>query len=300
MNEIYRIENITQLNQMMNQTATKHPLVAVVDFSKVKDFDKSNAKITSSFYSVMLKEKCEGSIKYGRQYYDFQDGTLIFIGPEQVITMDIENKEEAEGWGLFFHPDLIRGTSLGLKIREYSFFSYDTNEALHISESEKQTFVECLKKIEEELSLNMDKHSQTLIVSNIELLLNYCNRYYDRQFITRHTNNKGTLAVFETVITSYLDSDSIKTEGLPTVKYCADKLNLSPNYLSDLMKKETGKNAQEHIHFHLIERAKNQLLSSSGSISEIAYNLGFEYPQYFSKMFKKKTGMTPAEYRNSN
>ena len=169
-----------------------------------------------------------------------------------------------------------------------------------ITESEKQTFVECLKKIEEELSLNMDKHSQTLIVSNIELLLNYCNRYYDRQFITRHTNNKGTLAVFETVITSYLDSDSIKTEGLPTVKYCADKLNLSPNYLSDLMKKETGKNAQEHIHFHLIERAKNQLLSSSGSISEIAYNLGFEYPQYFSKMFKKKTGMTPAEYRNSN
>lgn len=302
MQEIIKIENIAQIHEMLNQEKPKHPLVTVIDFSKVDSYGDSSVKMTSQFYTIMLKNQCHGSLKYGRRYYDFQDGTLIFIGPGQVI--GTENTEEdatsdVEGWGLFFHPDLIRGTSLGQKIKDYSFFSYDLNEALHLSDFEKKTLTDCVEQIEHELSMNIDQHTQTLLVSNIELLLNYCNRYYDRQFITRTNSNKGLLSKFEDILIDYFESDLPREKGLPSVKYCADKLSLSANYLSDLLKKETGKNAQEHIHFHLIETAKEMLLSSTSSVSQIAYQLGFEYPQYFSKIFKKKTGVTPAAYRKA-
>lgn len=302
MDQIFRIETISELNSLFGEGKPKHPLVTVVDFSKVGSFTNETTKIATGFYTLMFKNNCHGKFKYGREYYDFQDGTLICVGPNQVgsVENDDDIQGDVKGWGLFFHPDLIRGTSLGQKIKEYSFFSYEMNEALHLSEKEKSILFECIQKIETELSENIDKHSQRLIVSNIELLLNYCDRYYDRQFITRINVNKDILTKFENILNDYFADKDLKTKGLPTVKYCADKLFLSANYLSDLLKKETGKNAQDHIHYYLIEESKNFLLNSNNSVSEIAYELGFEYPQYFSKLFKTKTGFTPLEFRNSN
>lgn len=302
MSSILHLENISDINRVLKQEKTKHPLVSVIDFTKVDEQIPEGTKISSGFYSIMFKNYCLNRLKYGREYYDFQEGSLICIAPKQVITLDneIEKRVDMMGWGIFFHPDLIRGTSLGKTIKNYSFFSYETQEALHLSEKEKQTLYDCVLKIENELSENIDSHSQRLIVSNIELLLNYCSRYYERQFITRKSINKDVLTQFETALKDYFSSQETKKNGLPSVKHLADKVCLSANYLSDLLKKETGMNAQEHIHFYLIEEAKNLLQGSSISVSELAYSLGFEYPQYFSRLFKSKTGMTPMEYRNLN
>lgn len=304
MANIFRLESISQLNELFQQTAPKHPLISVVDFSKIEKHEKvEEIKLTCGFYSVMFKNHCANKLKYGKEYYDFQEGTLMCIAPNQIITIENDaNSENADivGWGLFFHPDLIRGTSLGNKIKEYTFFSYEINEALHLSDKEKQTLWDCVDKLENELSENIDLHSQTLITSNIELLLNYCARYYDRQFITRKKVNTNLLTKFETLLNSYFNSNDQKYKKLPSVKYFAEHLFLSPNYLSDLLKKETGKTAQEYLHYYLIEEAKNNLLNTNDPINEIAFNLGFEYPQYFSKLFKSKTGMTPIAYRNMN
>ncbi len=302
MNKIIHLETITDMHKMLPQASVKHPLVAVIDFSNYQEQFNSGMKITLGFYSVMFKNICINKIKYGQQPFDFQEGSLICIAPRQVISLDepVKEKVDINGWGVFFHPDLIRGTSLGRTIKEYSFFSYETNEALHLSDKEKQILNDIVQKINSELSENIDKHSQTLIVSNIELLLNYCARYYDRQFITRKTANKNILTKIEDILTNYFQSPNLSENGLPTVKYLADQVHLSPNYLSDLLKKETGMNAQDRIHYFLIEEAKNLLLSSNKSVGELAYLLGFEYPQYFSRLFKSKTGMTPLEYRNSN
>jgi AraC-like DNA-binding protein len=250
----------------------------------------------------MFKNYCANKLRYGRQTYDFQEGSLVCIAPKQVITMDneIEKKEDMMGWGLFFHPDLLRGTSLGNKMNDYTFFSYEASEALHLSDKERQILYDCILKIESELEENIDNHSQNLIVSNIELFLNYCLRYYGRQFITRKPSNLGTVAQIEKLLINYFKTEKLKEKGLPTVKYLADNVHLSASYLSDLLKKETGMNAQDHIHYYLIEEAKNVLLNTDNSVSEIAYSLGFEYPQYFSKLFKQKTGQTPIEYRNLN
>jgi AraC-like DNA-binding protein len=302
MKEVNHIKSISELNKVLNQEKPKHPLVSVVDLSKVESCGENKVKTTLGFYTIMLKTNSCGRLKYGREYYDFEEGTLVCIAPNQVAYIDNEGEKqnEVDGWGLFFHPDLIRGTSLGSKMKDYSFFSYEVNEALHVSEKEKETLNDCIKKIEAELSQNIDYHSSNLIVSNIELLLNYCLRYYDRQFITRKAKNKNVLSKFENVLTDYFQSGKLKENGLPTVKYCAEQLFLSSNYLSDLLKKETGKNAQDHIHHYLIEEAKTKLLNSKATVGEIACSLGFEYPQYFSKLFKSKTGTTPAEYRNLN
>ena len=304
MGNIIRLESISQLNALFQQTAPKHPLISVVDFSKIEKHEKiEEIKLTCGFYSVMFKNHCANKLKYGKEYYDFQEGTLMCIAPNQIITIENNaNSENADivGWGLFFHPDLIRGTSLGNKIKEYTFFSYEVNEALHLSDKEKQTLWDCVDKLENELSENIDLHSQTLITSNIELLLNYCARYYDRQFITRKKVNTNLLRKFETILNSYFNSNDQQYKKLPSVKYFAELLFLSPNYLSDLLKKETGKTAQEYLHYYLIEEAKNNLLNTNDPINEIAFNLGFEYPQYFSKLFKSKTGMTPLAYRNMN
>ncbi len=302
MSNILHLETISDMHKMLPQASVKHPLVAVVDFSKYQEQFNSGMKITLGFYSVMFKNFCINKMKYGQQPYDFDDGSLICMSPRQIISLDepAEQRTDVSGWGLFFHPDLIRGTSLGAKMKEYTFFSYETSEALHLSDKEKQILYDCVQKIQNELNENIDTHSQNLIVSNIELLLNYCLRYYGRQFITRKNSNKDTVKQVEALMISYLNSGVIQGKGLPTVKYLADNVHLSPNYLSDLLKKETGMNAQDHIHFFLIEEAKNILLNSSSSVSEIAYSLGFEYPQYFSKLFKQKTGKTPIEFRNQN
>lgn len=302
MSNIIHIESISEADKMLGQSKTKHPLVTVIDFTKFDNALAAGLKFTLGFYSIMFKNYCVNKMKYGQKYYDFQEGNLVCIAPKQIVTLDeeVEKKEDPMGWGVFFHPDLIRGTSLGKKMKEYTFFSYDTSEALHLSDKEKLTLFEIVQKIETELNENIDRHSQTLIVSNIELLLNYCSRYYDRQFITRKTVNKDVLINVENALSDYFKSSDLKEKGLPSVTYLADKVFLSPNYLSDLLKKETGMNAQDHIHHYLIEEAKNLLLGTNKPVNELAYSLGFEYPQYFSRLFKSKTGMTPLKYRNMN
>lgn len=301
MKPILQVKTISEINNFV-KGVTKHPLVAVVDFSKVDELIEEDVKISCDFYCIMFKNYCANNMRYGRQQYDFQDGSLICIAPRQILTMDseIDKKEDMMGWGLFFHPDLVRGTTLGSKMKEYTFFSYETAEALHLSEKEKQILYDCVLKIENELNENIDNHSQNLIVSNIELLLNYCSRYYGRQFITRKHSNRDVVSRVEQVLRAYFSSEVLKEKGLPSVTYLAGEVNLSPNYMSDLLKKETGMNAKDRIHHFLIEEAKNILLGSNKSISEIAYELGFEYPQYFSKLFKQKTGNTPQEFRNLN
>lgn len=301
MNKILHLKTIPDLYKFLNLGYADHPLIAIVDFSKVIEHTTDEIRIKTDFYSIMFKNYCRNHIRYGRKTLDFQDGSLVCIAPNHAITIDndIEVKENMMGWGLFFHPDLIRTTSLNAKIKDYSFFSYEIAEALHLSEKEKQLLYECIVKIQSELKENIDDYSQTIIVSTIELLLNYCNRFYGRQFITRKSTNQAILEKVENLLKEHIAMKS-STNGLPTVKFLADAVNLSPGYLGDLLKKETGLNAQERIHQVIIEEAKNILLNSTHSISEIAFQLGFEYPQYFSRLFKQKTGTTPLEYRNLN
>lgn len=295
------LKSITDLNRLL-QLETLHPLVAVVDFAKTEEHIEAETKIHADFYSMMFKNYCSNKLRYGRQSIDFQEGSLICIGPNQVLTLDTEldAKDNRIGWGLFFHPNLIKGTFLGQKIKDYTFFGYETAEALHLSEKEKQILQDIIAQIEQELIENMDAHSQNLLISNIELLLNYCSRYYGRQFITRKTVNSTIVSQVEELLKQYSKTDHVDVKGLPSVKYLAEQLHFSSSYLSDLLKKETGLNAQDLIHYHLIEEAKQLLLQSNQSVSEIAFALGFEYPQYFSKLFKAKTGLTPGEYRQVN
>ncbi len=302
MSEILHLQSIADLHKLFNLGNSQHPLVAVLDFSQVSEQVHQNSKISTDFYSIMFKNYCKNNIKYGRKAIDFQDGNLICIAPNQTIEIDneIEPRENMLGWGLFFHPDLIRATSLNDKLKSYSFFNYEVSEALHLSDKEKNILLECVQKIQSELQENIDVHSQYIIVSTIELLLNYCSRFYGRQMITRSQTNKSILIQIENILTNYFAETKLKEQGLPTVKFLADNVHLSPSYLSDLLKKETGKNAQEHIHFYLIEEAKNYLINTEKNINEIAYSLGFEYPQYFNKLFKQKTGKTPLEFRNLN
>lgn len=275
-----------------------HPLVALIDFSKTTLTKEVVADIFSfGFYYVAFKESKCGDLKYGCNYYDYQEETLIFIAPNQVIQAENRGLNVPQGKILLFHPDLLRGTPLGCNMKEYTFFLYNTNEALHISEQEKIIIMDCLRNIEYELNRGMDNHSKSLIVSNIELFLNYCKRFYERQFISRSHVNSDTLSRFEQVLDNYYKSGLLKQLGLPTVKYCADKLNYSASYLSDMLRRETGKNTMEHIQLTLVESAKEKLFDKEKTISEIAYELGFEYPQYFSRLFKKQVGMSPNEYR---
>lgn len=302
MNNLIHLQSITDLHTLFSLGNSFHPLVTVLDFSKVTENVAEYSKITTDFYSIMFKNYCKNKIKYGRKAIDFQDGNLICIAPNQTIDMDNEEEEREDkmGWGLFFHPDLIRATTLNEKLKDYTFFNYEISEALHLSDKEKGVLYECVQKIQAELQENIDVYSQYIIVSTIELLLNYCSRFYGRQMITRSQNNKLIINQIESILTHYFSANTIQEQGLPTVKYLAEQVHLSPSYLSDLLKKETGKNAQEHIHFYLIEEAKNLLLNSEKNVNEIAYNLGFEYPQYFNTLFKKKTGRTPKEFRNLN
>lgn len=300
MKQVIHLHTISDVYRLFDLGPNRYPLAAVLDFSKANEQIEQDTKFITDFYTIMFKNYCKNSIKYGRRNIDFQDGNLICIGPHQVVEVDteIEIKENMVGWGVFFHPDLIRGTSLGRTIKDYSFFSYEINEALHLSDKEQQILTDIVQKINSELSENIDKHSQTLIVTNIELLLNYCTRYYDRQFITRKTTNSDILAKVENILTKYFQQADLNKKGLPTVKFLADQVHLSPNYLSDLLKRETGMNAQDRIHYYLIEEAKNLLLNSDKTVGELAFSLGFEYSQYFSRLFKSKTGMTPLEFRN--
>jgi AraC-like DNA-binding protein len=300
MKEILRLETISQAHQLLG-SKPKHPLVSVIDFSKIEQSPRELPKLVFGFYSIVFKNDSKCEWKYGRNTYDFQEGTLVFLAPGQVLEMELDNSEkEKNGWALLIHPDLLLGSNLSLDAPEYSFFSYDVNEALHLSDDEKDNMFQLLAKIEKEIAQNIDRHSQRLIISNIELLLNYCIRYYDRQFITRSNKNSDLITKFESFLKAYFNSELLFEKGLPSVGYCAGQLNLSPSYLSDLLKKETGKSTIEHIHYKLVDKAKHLLLNSDNTIREVAFQLGFEYPQHFNKLFKKHTGMSPKEFRNTN
>lgn len=298
MKKVLNFDTINEYNDFNNHE-TLHPLVSVIDFSKAKE--RTGNKMNFGIYCVFLKEVVCGDLKYGRHYYDYQEGTLVFIAPGQFI--DVENKTDfyqPMGNALVFHPDLIRGTSLAGRMNDYTFFNYNTNEALHLSAKERHLVLDLFSKINDELQHSVDKHSKTLIASSIELFLNYCERFYDRQFITREDVNKGILERFENLLNGYFSSDNPTEIGLPSVAYCADELNLSANYFGDLIRKETGKSAQEYIQAKIIDVAKDKLFNSDKTINEIAYELGFKYPQHFSRKFKKAAGTSPSEYRAKN
>lgn len=298
MEEIVKLESVDIYNKMRG-VETLHPLVTVIDLSKAKPMVAQT--LNFGLYAIYLKELKCGELRYGRNNYDYQEGTLVFIAPGQVVGVQPSVETiEPKGWGLVFDPELIKGTALGKHIADYSFFSYDVNEALHLSEKERQLVMDCFGKIQYELQQSIDKHSKTLITSNIELFLNYCIRFYDRQFITRDNTHKGMLQRFEELLNNYYTSDKSKTLGLPSVAYCASELNLSANYFGDLIKKETGKSAQEYIQSKVIDVAKERIFDPEKSISEVAYELGFKYPQHFTRVFKQRTGLSPNDYRNLN
>ena len=300
MGTVVKYDNIFQYNESRG-VETLHPLVSVIDFSKAEPIPPGHYRHCFGFYAVFLKDVKCGDLRYGRNYYDYQEGTLVFMAPGQVVEVEVKDKPQVppKGRALLFHPDLLRGTSLGRNIAGYTFFSYEVNEALHLSEQERQVMMDCLQNIQSELKHAIDKHSRTLIVSNIELLLNYSTRFYERQFITRAHVNHDVLTRFERLLDDYFAEGRARSEGLPTVKYCAGQLCLSPNYFGDLVKRETGRTAQEHIQLKLLEVAKERVLDPGRTIGEIAYELGFQYPQHFTRMFKKLTGQTPNEYRAS-
>ncbi|MFP3596874.1 helix-turn-helix domain-containing protein [Chryseobacterium sp. SIMBA_029] len=297
MDDIINFGNIKEYNAF-NNNETLHPLVSVVHLDKADP--RKLSRMRYDFYTIFLKKIHCGDLRYGLHNYDYEEGSLIFLAPGQVIGENGEDYYQPQGIALVFHPDLLLGTSLGKNMDDYHFFSYAVNEALHLSEQERKIILDCFTKIEYELQHAIDKHSKQLIVSNIELFLNYCTRFYDRQFITRENVNKGILERFEELLNDYFSSDKPINVGLPAVAYCADELNLSANYFGDLIKKETGKTAQEYIQSKVIEVAKARIFDVDKSISEIAYELGFKYPQHFTRLFKQKTGVTPVEYRSLN
>ena len=306
MSDIFRITSISQFHEIIGLPAPEHPLISFIkesDNANKSHIEEqfSNIRFSTDLYAIMYKDKVSGSIGYGRNSYDFQEGTMIFSSPGQVFTtppadQPIENK----GWTLLFHPDLILKSNLGDRIDDYTFFTYEANEALHLSNKEEKFITELVYQIREEYRQNLDRHSQHLIISNLELLLGYCLRFYDRQFFTRTNLNKDFVSDFESKLKAYFKSDELNQKGLPNAQYFGAEMNMSANYLSDLLKKETGKSIKEHIDGYIITKAKSVLLNSTQSISEIAYGLGFDYPQSFTRLFKKKTGMSPLEYRSVN
>jgi AraC family transcriptional activator of pobA len=293
------IESITELHEFYNVDKPRHPLITVIDLGNNQiTRPKETVTCRVGFYTIFCK-KFTGTLQYGRSYYDFSEGSLMFTAPGQVVTASPELHIE-EGWGLFFHPDLVNTGALGRKMNDYSFFNYEANEALHVSDEEKTVLTACIQNIRKEYMQNIDKHTNGLIQANIELLLNYCSRFYDRQFYTREKVNKDVVQQFEKLIKDYFAPETLIDSGLPNVGYFASRMNLSPNYLSDLLHRFTGKTTQEHIHLQLVDKAKSLLWSTQKKVSEIAYMLGFEHPSHFTRLFKSKTGYAPSDYRHLN
>lgn len=299
MTEFIHIQSISQLHQLLEIDKPLHPLISVVRHSKDMKINFGKARFNNDLYFISLKENIKGSFKYGRNAYDFEEGSLVFVAPGQIMSSNQEIEPDLGGWSIFFHPNLIRKSSLAATISDYHFFNYDIHEALHLSEKEKSTLTECILKIEQEINQNIDKHSQDLIIHNIEAILKYGLRYYERQFSTRSNQSKDMVSKFEAFLKWYFNQKQQLETGIPTLEICGKAMNMSGKYLSDMLKAETGKSLIEHIHLYIIEQAKISLLSSNFSTSEIAYSLGFKYPQHFSKLFKVKTGMSPIKYRET-
>ena len=296
MDKILNLDSVDLYNKLYG-LETLNPLVSVIDLNKATS-SVDLIRFNYGIYALYLKLEKACDIKYGRQTYDYQEGTIVCFAPGQTAeTNPTTDKVQVNAHGILFHPDLLRGTSLGKNIKKYTFFSYEVNEALHLSEEERSIVMDCLKIIRMELEHGVDKHSKTLLVNHIELLLNYCMRFYERQFITRGKTNRDVLTRFENLLDEYFESTLAEQDGLPTVKYFADKLCLSSNYFGDMFKKETGKSPQEYIQEKVIELAKERISGPADTVSQIAYSLGFQYPQHFCRLFKKRVGYTPSEYR---
>ena len=280
-----------------------HPLIGILNFDNFKPEPNAVPEhngFNFACYAIFLKDNKSCKMKYGGKSYDYDDGTMVFIAPQQSIGFSYDKNYVPKGYALLFHPDLLLGTDFGKKINSYSFFSYAVNEALHLSSKERKLVLGVLKNIQFELEQNLDEHSKQLIASNLELLLNYCSRFYDRQFLTRQTTHNNVLIKFDVLLSAYLTSDQPQRLGLPSVSHFANQLHLSSNYFGDLIKKETGKSAREYIQSKLIEIAKEKVFDRNKSVSEIAYELGFKYPQHFSRLFKSKVGYSPNEFRFVN
>jgi AraC-like DNA-binding protein len=300
MSQIIQIKTISEIHRFLNVEKPLHPLVSVCKHLPDMNLSITNTKVFFDFYIISFKSDIKGSIEYGRNTYDFEEGTMLFSAPGQVFNITDDPIIDLKGWTIFVHPELLLKSELHKAIQHYSFFSYDVNEALHISEKEKVILTEFVNNIKNEIAQNLDRHSQDLIIHNLQSILKYSQRFYDRQFLTRSSKNKDFVIQFEHYLNDYFNADNIVDKGLPTMVQCGNALNMSGHYLSDLLKLETGKTIKEHIHLKIIEKAKYQLLNSSISVKSLAYDLGFEYPQYFSRFFKTKTGLSPSEYRSLN
>lgn len=300
--KLYRFKSITEFHRFREMPKPEHPLISVINLDSVKSVQNNDAaSLVFDFYCIALKRYFNAKIKYGQQEYDFDEGIMSFMAPGQVFRIELEKDATLKqtGWMLLIHPDFLWNTSLAKTIKQYEYFDYSVNEALFLSEKEETTIIGIMQSIQQEYHANIDKFSQNIIIAQIELLLNYGERFYHRQFITRKITNHQMLARLEELLTAWFNSDDIVKNGLPSVAYIAKTLNVSPNYLSSLLKVLTGQNTQQHIHNKLIEIAKEKLSTTALSVSEIAYELGFEHPQSFSKFFKTKTSLSPLEFRQS-
>lgn len=302
--DMQTINSLSEFHRLLSIPPPLHPLVSVVLVSEIHSVNTDLwQRFSTDFYTISLKNNIQSKVKYGQQYYDFDKGTMTFIAPKQVQSIEVDetnafNETIGTGYVLIFHPDFLKKHPLQSTIKNYGFFSYSLSEALHLSQQEEQNIVEIFQKIEKEYQ-HIDKHTQDIILSQIDLLLNYCNRFYERQFITRKAVNNDLLTKMENLLNDYFNNAETLKNGLPTVEYLANQLNYSANYLSDMLRLLTGQNAQQHIHEKLIEKAKEKLLTTNLSVSEIAYELGFEQPQSFNRLFKKKTEISPLKYRQS-
>ena len=296
----YTINSVSELHRLLLLPKPVHPLISLVNFSDIKNHSpETNQSIILNFYTIAIKIGFKGKMRYGQHYYDFDEGIMSFISPGQIISQRSAEDHPPAGWCLNIHPDFIGNYPLGKQIKNYGFFSYAVHEALHLSEKEEAMVEAIMQNILQEYTSSIDIYSQDVIISHIELLLNYSNRFYNRQFITRKNASNDLLVNLEAMLTDYFNSNKVQEAGLPTVQYISGRLNLSANYLSDMLRMLTGQSTQQHIHNKLIEKAKEILATTSLSVSEIAYSLGFEHPQSFSKLFKNRTDLSPLQFRHS-
>ncbi|BDA78634.1 AraC family transcriptional regulator [Leptospira kobayashii] len=297
-----RLKTISEYHQLMGFLKPEHPLISVINFEFIKRLPRNESiSLVFDFYSIALKRNFNGKMKYGQQEYDFDEGVLLFIAPGQVFGIEVDKDSllKHSGWMVLVHPDFLWNTTLAKTIKRYEYFDYSVNEALYLSDKEEATITNIIQNIENEYHSNIDHFSQDVMIAQLELLLTYGERFYHRQFITRKITNHKILTRLEDILSEYFNGDSLAKRGLPTVQYIAEALNVSPNYLSGLLKVLTGQSTQQHIHDKLIEKAKEKLSTTDLSVREIAYELGFEHPQSFNKLFKTKTNVSPLEFRQS-
>lgn len=294
------INSISELHRLMGLSKPLHPLISLINMDEVLSSENTDeVHFLLNFYGVSLKRNLSSKLKYGQNYFDFDEGILAMTAPKQILSVDNGDNYKVSGYWLVFHSDFILNYPLGKTIKDFGFFSYSINEALHLSDKEEKMLEGIFKSIEQEYQTSIDQFSQDVMISHLELLLNYCNRFYNRQFLTRKKAGNDLLSKMEVLLDEYFKNDKLIESGLPTVQYFAEKMNVSSNYLSDMLRILTGQSTQQHIHNRLIEKAKETLTTTNLSVSEIAYQLGFEHPQSFSKLFKSKTNLTPLEFRTS-